>query len=211
MQKLLKIAGQAVALTAVTTLFSTAFAAGDADQGATKAATCIACHGPNGNSLNPTWPSLAGQHEAYIVDTLKAFKQPNGAEGGRYDVVMSGQALPLSEQDMADIGAYFAKQKMAGKVANPDLVALGERLYRGGDKEAKVSACIACHGPSGRGNAPAGYPSLAGQHATYTAKQLNDYRSGARKSDSGEIMRSVSARLTDDEIKAVSAYIQGLR
>jgi len=211
MQKLFKIIGQSAALIAISTFLSTAFAAGDATQGASKAATCVACHGVNGNSVNPAWPSLAGQHEAYIVKTLQAFKQPNGAEGGRYDVVMSGQAIPLSEQDMADIGAFFADQKMAGKVADPDLVAAGERLYQGGDKENNISACIACHGPGGRGNAPAGYPSVAGQHATYTTKQLSDYRSGARKSDNGEIMRSISARLTDDEIKAVSAYIQGLR
>jgi len=197
-------------------VMSSSQAAGDADQGASKAATCIACHGVNGNSVNPSWPSLAGQHESYIAATLEAFKQPLGsdnqtAEGGRYDVVMSGQTLALNEQDMADLGAYFAAQKMAGKVSDPSLVAAGERLYRGGNKEAGVSACIACHGPSGRGNPPAGYPSVAGQHAVYTAKQLTDYRSAARKSDDGQIMRSVSERLTDDEIKAVAAYMQGLR
>lgn len=203
------------ALLATTALFSAAQAAGDAEAGASKASTCIACHGVNGNSVNPVWPSLAGQHESYIVESLKSFKQPaegmTATEGGRYDPVMSGQAVALNEQDMADLGAYFAKQKMAGKVANPSLVEAGERLYRGGNADAGISACIACHGPSGRGNPPAGYPSLAGQHDAYTVKQLNDYRSGARKSDEGQIMRSISARLTDDEIKAVAAYIQGLR
>ncbi len=206
------IAVQALLAITSTAVFATAAnAAGSADSGAEKASTCIACHGPGGNSANPSWPSLAGQNEAYFVKTIAAFKVPQGEDGGRYDVVMGSQAMGLSEQDAADLGAYFAGQKMAGKVANPSIVGAGERLYRGGNKEASVSACIACHGPSGRGNAPAAYPSLAGQHAVYTTKQLKDYRSNARKSDDSAIMRSISARLTDDEIAAVASYIQGLR
>lgn len=211
-----KVAAQALlGFTSVVALATTAQAAGDAKSGEEKAATCVACHGQQGNSAAPNWPSLAGQNEAYIVDTLKAFQIPQEGgktvEGGRYDVVMTGQAIPLSEQDMADLGAYFEQQKMAGKVASPDLVGAGESLYRGGNKDAAISACIACHGPSGKGNPPAGYPSLAGQHATYTIKQLKDYRSGNRKSDDSAIMRSIAERLTDDEINAVASYIQGLR
>jgi cytochrome c553 len=200
-----------LAIISIAFFATAANAAGSADSGAEKASTCVACHGPDGNSANPSWPSLAGQNEAYFVKTIEAFKLPQGEDGGRYDVIMSGQSMALSEQDAADLGAYFAKQKMAGKVADPALIGTGERLYRGGNKTAGVSACIACHGPSGRGNAPAAYPSLAGQHAVYTIKQLKDYRSAARMSDDSAIMRSISERLTDDEIAAVASYIQGLR
>ena len=124
---------------------------------------------------------------------------------------MTGQAINLSAEDLADLGAYFNAQRMTGKVSDPALVGEGEGLYRGGNIEANVSACIACHGPSGRGNAPAAYPSIAGQHAVYTIKQLQDYRSGARKSDKSEVMRSITERMTDNEIAAVASYIQGLR
>lgn len=211
-----------VSLRALLAVFSTvaltsgAQAAGSIDAGKEKAATCIACHGVDGNSANPQWPSLAGQGEAYMISTTEAFQIPLGeagevVEGGRYDPVMTGQAINLSAEDLADLGAYFNAQRMTGKVSDPALVGEGEGLYRGGNIEANVSACIACHGPSGRGNAPAAYPSIAGQHAVYTIKQLQDYRSGARKSDKSEVMRSITERMTDNEIAAVASYIQGLR
>jgi cytochrome c553 len=205
-----------LAITSISLVSSAAAAAGSADAGKEKAVTCVACHGADGNSANPQWPSLAAQNEVYMTRTLMAFQLPLGdngkvIEGGRYDPVMTSQAIALTPEDMADIGAYFTTQKMAGKVSNPSLVGSGERLYRGGNMEASVSACIACHGPNGRGNAPAGYPSIAGQHAVYTAKQLQDYRSGARKSDPSGMMRSITERLTYDEINAVASYIQGLR
>ena len=180
---------------------------GDAEAGATKAATCAACHGPDGNSVVAMWPSIAGQHENYIATTLMAFKS-----GDRQDPVMGAQAMILQDQDIADLAAYYSQQSGARRTANPDLASAGERLYRGGNKETKVSACIACHGPKGRGNEPAGYPSLMGQHAVYTAKQLNDYKSGQRKSDGDRrMMRMITERLTNKEIQEVSAYIQGLR
>lgn len=211
-----------VSLRALLAVFSTVAlasgsqAAGSIDAGKEKAATCIACHGVDGNSANPQWPSLAGQGEAYMISTTEAFQIPLGeagevVEGGRYDPVMTGQAINLSAEDLADLGAYFNAQRMTGKVSDPALVGEGEGLYRGGNIEANVSACIACHGPSGRGNAPAAYPSIAGQHAVYTIKQLQDYRSGARKSDKSEVMRSITERMTDNEIAAVASYIQGLR
>lgn len=211
-----------VSLRALLAVFSTvalasgAQAAGSIDAGKEKAATCIACHGVDGNSANPQWPSLAGQGEAYMISTTEAFQIPLGeagevVEGGRYDPVMTGQAINLSAEDLADLGAYFNAQRMTGKVSDPALVGEGEGLYRGGNIEANVSACIACHGPSGRGNAPAAYPSIAGQHAVYTIKQLQDYRSGARKSDKSGVMRSITERMTDNEIAAVASYIQGLR
>jgi cbb3-type cytochrome c oxidase subunit III len=183
-----------------------AAAAGDPEAGASKAATCSACHGVDGNSVNPQWPSLAGQNAEYIVVTLQAFK-----DGTRSDILMTAQAANLSEQDIADLAAYFAAQTPAKRTAERDLVAAGQALYRGGDKENQVSACIACHGPTGQGIAPAGYPALAGQHAAYTAKQLNDYQSGKRTSDGdAQIMRNITARLSQEEIKAVAAYLQGL-
>jgi cytochrome c553 len=196
----------AIAL-ALATVALPARAAGDAAAGQAKAITCAACHGVDGNSLNPEWPSLAGQHESYIVKQLQAFKS-----GARQNVLMSGQAMALSDQDMADLAAYFAGQKPAKKSADPALVDVGQRLYRGGNKDAGVPACLACHGPDGLGNITAAWPMVAGQQANYTAAQLAAYRSGERKTDGDtQIMRNVAARLTDDEIKAVASYIQGLQ
>lgn len=195
------------ALLALTLLTQQAYASGDAEAGKTKSATCAACHGADGNSVNPQWPSIAGQNASYVVATLQAFK-----DGTRSDPLMTAQAMMLSDEDMADLAAYFQSQKPTGRTANPELAKAGERLYRGGSAESNLTACIGCHGPAGRGNLPAGYPALAAQHATYTAKQLADYQSGARKSDGdAKIMREVAARLTQDEINALAAYIQGLR
>lgn len=181
-------------------------ATGSAEAGKAKSATCAACHGADGNSLNPQWPSLAGQHATYIVKELKAFKS-----GARQNALMSAMAMPLSDQDMLDLAAYFSTQKLAPATANPDLVAAGEHLYRGGNKETGVPACLACHGPAGRGNGPAGWPAIGGQHADYLTIQLDAYRSKERTTDGDtQMMRNVAAHLTDDDIKAVTSYIQGL-
>jgi len=188
-------------------LGGTCLAAGSPEAGQAKAATCAACHGMDGNSLNPEWPSIAGQHESYIIKALRSFKS-----GERQNVLMSGMAMPLSDEDMADLAAYFSSQKRAGNVADPAIVSAGERLYRGGNKDTGVSACLACHGPSGQGNPAAGWPVIAGQHAAYSAAQLVAYRSKQRATDGDtQMMRNVAATLTDEEIKAVSSYIQGLR
>ena len=188
------------------TLLSNQILAGDVTAGAEKAATCAACHGKDGNSVNPQWPSLAGQNESYLVATLQAFK-----DGTRSDMLMGAQAAALSEQDMADLATYFASQTPAKRTADPDLADTGGRLYRGGNKETGISACIACHGPTGQGNAPAAYPAVAGQHAAYTAKQLNDYKNGTRTSDGvSQTMRNITEHLSTDEIAAVAAYMQGL-
>jgi cytochrome c553 len=181
-------------------------AAGSAEAGQGKAIVCAACHGVDGNSLNPEWPTLAGQNEAYLVRTLQAFKK-----GDRSNVLMSAQALPLGDQDMADLAAFYASRPLQAKTADPKLAAAGERLYRGGNKETGVSACIACHGPTGSGNAPAGYPAIGGQHATYAAAQLKAYRAGQRTSDLNQMMRNTATRMTDAEIDAVTSYLQGLR
>lgn len=180
---------------------------GSADAGKAKSITCGACHGADGNSVNPEWPSIAGQHAPYIVQQLQAFKS-----GARANPLMTGQAMILSEQDMADLAVYFESLPAAPKaVADPAMVDKGEALYKGGDREDSVAACIACHGPSGRGNPAAMYPSIAGQYAVYTAKQLRDYASGSRKSDAPtRVMRDIAARLSEDDIKAVASYVQGL-
>jgi cytochrome c553 len=195
------------ASTALALLAGSAYAAGDVATGKSKSASCAACHGADGNSVNPVWPSIAGQHASYIQNALQAFK-----DGSRSDMLMSAQAMSLSAEDAADLAAYFAAQKAIKRTADPAQAKTGERLYRGGNKESNLTACIGCHGPAGRGNAPAGYPSLTGQHSAYTAKQLSDYQSGARKSDgNAQIMRNIASRLTQDEINALASYIQGLR
>lgn len=180
---------------------------GNVDAGKTKATTCGACHGADGNSVNPVWPSLAGQHATYIVDQLTAYR-----DGTRKDPLMSAQAMSLSDEDIRDLAVYYASQRMAARaVADASTVDKGRALYVGGDAEAGVSACIACHGPVGRGNPAALYPSLRGQHAVYTAKQLRDYKSGTRVTDgTTRMMRNITESLSEEDIDAVASYIQGL-
>lgn len=181
---------------------------GSAESGKAKAVTCVACHGPEGNSAVPVWPNLAGQNAPYLQAQLAAFK-----DGSRSDAVMAAQAMMLNEQDMADLAVYFESLPGAAQtVADASLVARGEALYRGGNTKNGTAACLACHGPTGRGNPAASYPALQGQHAAYTAKQLNDYASGARTSDGKtRIMRDIAQTLSKDDIEALSSYIQGLR
>jgi len=193
-------------LLALFVVTSTSQAAGDADAGQAKAQVCFSCHGVNGNSVNPIWPKLAGQHEAYIAKQLADFK----AGKDRNDALMMGQVMSLSPQDMADLAAFFAKQKPSAGSADEAKLAKGEQLYRGGNKATGVSACIACHGPTGAGNPAAKYPMLSGQHAAYTIKSLKDFRSVTRKNDPGKMMQNIAARMTDAEIEAVSSYMQGL-
>lgn len=180
--------------------------AGDAAQGAQKAAVCGACHGVTGNSVNPEWPNLAGQPEAYVVAQLKAFK-----EGKRSNALMTPMAVALSEKDMQDLGAHFAQQTPTGLEADPSNWKTGEKLYRGGDPARGIPACIACHGPQGRGNGPAGYPALRGQHGVYAYAQLKAFKGGARSSAGNDIMVSVTDRMTDEEMRALASYLQGLR
>lgn len=180
---------------------------GDAAQGQTKSTTCAACHGADGNSVTTIWPSLAGQHENYTVRQLQAYRNAERADAG-----MQGFAQTLSEQDMHDIGAFFATQALSPKGADPSLVERGERIYRGGIPDRGIAACIACHGPGGKGNPLAGYPRVSHQHADYLAATLRDYRSGARTSDASlnQMMRNVAELLLDDEIAALASYLQGL-
>ena len=179
---------------------------GSADAGRAKAATCTACHGPDGNSVTPNWPSLAGQHPEYIARQIKAFKN-----GERKDVTMMPFAQLLSDQDVLDVAAYFAAQKPAPKGADPALVSLGQQIYRGGVPTRGIPACIACHGPRGHGNPFASYPRIGWQHSAYVTKALQDYKGGERASDgANQMMRNVASLLKDDEIRALASYVQGL-
>lgn len=186
---------------------------GSVDGGKNRAITCTACHGAEGNSVNPMWPNIAGQHANYTVTQLKAFKPDENGKNLRKDPLMTSQAMLLSDGDMRDLAVYFESLPAAvAAVADPGTVNRGEALYRGGNSNKGVAACLACHGPTGRGNPAADYPALQGQHATYTAKQLRDYASGARTSDGKtRIMQDIAARLSEDDIVALASYVQGLR
>lgn len=196
-------------------LSATAHAAGDATAGEGKVALCGACHGADGNSLAPTFPKLAGQGEKYLLKQLKDIQAGNAAPSeptvGRKVPEMTGMLDGLSEQDLADIAAFYAGKQMTVGTADPALVARGEALFRGGKLEDGMPACSGCHAPTGAGNDPASYPQLGGQHAAYIAKQLTDFREGNRVND-GEnlIMRGIAAKLSNKDIEALSSYIQGL-
>ncbi len=178
---------------------------GDATAGQAKAAACGACHGADGNSPTAQYPKLAGQHEDYIARQVELFKSNK-----RSNPVMMGFIASLSIQDMHDIGAFFAGKSSLPGVADAKLVAQGEATYRGG-KEG-VPACMACHGPDGRGNPGAGYPQLAGQYADYISAKLKDFRDGKAFSDDdrAKVMVGVSKGLSDAEITALSSYLEGL-
>jgi cytochrome c553 len=179
-----------------------------AEAGKAKAITCAACHGQEGNSVNPLWPNLAGQGAPYLVAQLQAFKG-----GQRVNALMSSQAMLLTDADMRNLAVYYESlPSPASAVADPKTIAKAQAIYRGGKESADVPACLACHGPTGRGNAAAKYPALKGQHAAYTAKTLRDYASNARKSGGRTlVMQQIAARLTEDEIDALASYLQGLK
>ena len=192
---------------------------GDPAAGESKAAVCAACHGADGNSPVPMYPKLAGQHEAYTARQLALYK-----DGSRVDPIMIGFASVLSAQDMHDIGAYFATQKVTAGIADDSTIddgpnagqkfyEAGQALYRGGDAARGIPACLACHGPTGRGNPASAYPAIGGQHATYTALHLEGFRAGTawgRDDNMNTIMVDVAKPLTDHEIQSLASYIEGL-
>lgn len=188
--------------------FGDALVSGDAEAGKAKAITCGACHGSDGNSVNPVWPSIAGQHPTYIVEQLQAFKG-----GQRSEPLMLGQVMLLNDDDMKNLAVYYSEMPAAAKsVADPSVVDRGQRLYRGGDRETSTPACNACHGPTGRGNPAASVPSVKGQYAVYSAAQLRAYASGARQSDGPtRVMRDIASKLNEEDIVAVASYMQGLQ
>lgn len=187
-------------------LVGVANAAGDAKAGQAKAAVCGACHGADGNSMAPNFPKLAGQGERYLLKQMHDIK-----DGKRTVLEMTGLLTNLSDEDLADIAAYFASQNSSVGAADPKLVAQGEALFRGGKLAEGMPACTGCHNPAGQGNAEAGFPHLGGQHAAYTAKQLTAFREGERTNDGDAmIMRSIAAKLSNKDIAAISSYIEGL-
>ncbi len=181
-------------------------AAGDATAGKTKSATCAGCHGADGGSVNPEWPNLAGQHAKYIAKQLTDFKVGKD----RSNATMAGMVAALSKQDMADLAAFFSSLPRKVGAADKSLAAAGEKIYRGGNLATGVAACIGCHGPTGSGNPAANFPALSGQHAKYVENQLNAFKAGQRKNDAGKMMRNIAGKLSEKEIKAVAAYVQGL-
>ena len=183
-----------------------AHAAGNAEAGQGKVVVCGACHGADGNSAAPNFPKLAGQGERYLLKQLQDIKS-----GARPIVEMTGLLDNLSDQDLEDMSAYFASQQMSVGAADPKLVERGGELFRGGKLAEGMPACTGCHSPNGAGIDAAGYPQLGGQHATYIAKQLTDFREGNRTNDGDSmIMRSIAAKLSNKDIEAVSSFIQGL-
>ncbi|MDQ1362437.1 MAG: hypothetical protein QG652_297 [Pseudomonadota bacterium] len=180
--------------------------AGDAAAGEAKTAMCAGCHMPDGNSVVEMFPKLAGQGEQYIVKQLVDFKT-----GKRTNDTMAPMAMAVADEDMADVGAFFAKQVATASTADETKAAQGKDLYRGGNINTGVPACMGCHGPAGSGNAPAKYPSLGGQHAAYLVSQLNAFRDGTRSNDPNGMMSQVVARMTTAEIEAVANYIATLK
>lgn len=184
---------------------------GDAARGKAQLMMCSACHGPDGNSAAPNFPKLAGQGAKYLYKQLMDVR-----DGNRSILQMTGMLNGKSDQDLADMAAYYASQAMSGAKTDPALLELGQKIYNGGNADTGVAACIACHGPNGKGLAPAGYPRLAGQHADYIAAQLTMYRTGyddkAGRTNDGDtkIMRATARGLSDAQIKAVASYASGL-
>lgn len=184
-----------------------AFAKGDANAGKGKIATCTACHGATGVSPAPDWPNLAGQGEKYLIKQITEIK-----EGKRPVPQMAPFVGSLSRQDIEDISAFYASQTAPAGVTDPRFISLGEALYKGGDSKKGIPACSSCHLPTGSGNAPAGYPHIAGQKTEYIIKQLKDFREGHRTNDGDtKIMRTIAEKLSNKEVEAVANYISGLR
>ncbi|HXZ51803.1 MAG TPA: c-type cytochrome [Burkholderiales bacterium] len=172
---------------------------------------CAACHGPDGNSVAPANPKLAGQFPEYLYKQLTNFKPQDGKKPLRENAIMNGMVANLSDADMHAVAAYFAGQTLRPDWAHDkDLAGLGQPLYRGGNLQSGVPACAGCHGPTGAGN-PVQYPRIAGQYAEYVEAQLKAFRAGIRANDANGMMRGVAARLSDEEIKGLAQYVSGLR
>ena len=200
----MRVKGFFVLLVGVLASFS-AVSSGDIEAGRAKSLVCSACHGQNGYSTNPIWPKLAGQHSYYIQKQIQDFQNKK-----RNDPSMSPMAMGLTEIDIENLSAFFASQSPSVEAASADKVELGQKIYRGGNAQSGVPACIACHGPNGAGNGPAQFPRVGGQHAAYLTKALKDFRLKTRDSDPQAMMRDIAGRMTAEEIDAVSSYMSGL-
>ncbi len=181
-------------------------AAGNKDAGKAKSAACAACHGTDGNSSIAANPKLAGQSEGYLLKQLQEFKSKK-----RDNATMYGMVVGLSDQDMADLAAFYASGKVKAGTADETLVQKGEQIYRSGVASQGLSACIGCHGPTGAGNAAAKFPALQGQHADYTVSQLKAFSAGARANDAGNMMQNIAGKMNPADMKAVATYIEGLQ
>ncbi len=181
---------------------------GDAAKGQEKAnQICQACHGMDGNGVpgQPVWPKLAGQHPLYIYKQLMNFKNNE-----RYNVQMSAMAMPLTEEEVRNLAVYYGSLEQSGGTADAELVEKGEKIYRAGNAETGVPACSSCHGPAGLGSNLAKFPRISGQYSEYLAQTLQHFRSHERANDPNGMMRGAAANMTDEEIEAVSSYIEGL-
>jgi cytochrome c553 len=182
--------------------------AGDPVAGKTKSAACGGCHGFDGNSPIAMYPKLAGQNEAYITKQVHDFK----ANTTRKNEIMMGMVAALSDEDAADIGAYFQAQHVtAAATFDESKIAAGREIYKGGNLQTGIPACQACHGPTGAGTAGIGYPMLGGQYVEYTLAQLNAFKNGSRANDDKQLMRSIVAKMTDEDMAAVANYIASLK
>lgn len=187
------------------------WAQGDIEAGKQKSATCAACHGQEGNSTLTQYPNIAGQHAGYLEKQLKEFKLGMETQGkqGRLEPVMSGMAMPLTEQDIMDLSAYFASLPMADNTTPEEVIPEGKALYLAGDMERGITACVACHGPRGNGTSLSGFPKISGQHADYVKAQLEKFRSADRANDMNAMMRDIAKKLTDEDIDTLSKYVGG--
>ncbi|EGM71851.1 c-type cytochrome [Shewanella sp. HN-41] len=196
----------------VAAISSPAIAEGNAEAGKTKIIVCSACHGMDGNSMIDMYPKLAGQHATYLQKQLHDFRSAaqTGGKDGRMDPIMGGMSIALSDQDILDITAYFSSQAL--QVADvKEVPELGPKLYKGGDVSRGITACMACHGPDGKGAELAGFPALAGQHANYIKIQLTKFRDAGRNNDLNGMMQDVAKKLSDSDIDALSKYLSSLK
>lgn len=196
----------------IAAISSPAIAEGNAEAGKTKIIVCSACHGMDGNSMIDMYPKLAGQHATYLQKQLHDFRSAaqTGGKDGRMDPIMGGMSIALSDQDILDITAYFSSQTL--QVADvKEVPELGPKLYKGGDVSRGITACMACHGPDGKGAELAGFPALAGQHANYIKIQLTKFRDAGRNNDLNGMMQDVAKKLSDSDIDALSKYLSSLK
>lgn len=201
-----------VALSMLASISSPAIAEGDIEAGKAKSALCAACHGPDGNSVIDMYPKIAGQNVSYLEKQLIDFRSAaqTGGQSGRNDPIMAGMTIMLSDDDIKNISAYYASQtQTSNNIEN--IPPLGEQLYKVGEIERGITACIACHGPKGQGMAQAGFPMISGQHASYIKSQLNKFSEMSRNNDLNGMMQDVSKKLTPADIEALSLYISNLK
>lgn len=191
----------AIALVGSATL---SLAAGNPEAGEEKAALCAGCHGEDGNAAAPIFPKLAGQHTRYLIKQLHDFRSQK-----RVEPTMNAMAEPLTDEDVLDLAAFYGSKKITPEEAAPNKA--GENLYKAGNPANGVPSCAGCHGPKGRGNPSAGFPSLHGQYAAYLEKTLHDFKNRERNNDSNEMMRQVAKHMTDEEIAAVSDFASTLK